>query len=149
MENSIKKIGTIVRSHDIFSKKKRSQIMAAVKGKNTLLEKEVFAFLRMKGVKFEKHCPDILGKPDIVIRKKKKVLFIDSDFWHGWQYPKWKIKLTSNFWIKKIDANRKRDKKVNRLLKKRGWRILRIWEHQIEKDFDGSMEKITKFLLKK
>jgi DNA mismatch endonuclease (patch repair protein) len=149
MENGIKKIGPIVRSHDIFSKKKRSQIMATVKGKNTLLEKEVFAFLRKKEVKFEKHCPDIVGKPDIVIRKKKKVLFIDSDFWHGWRYPKWKLKLTSDFWIKKIEANRKRDRKVNRILKKEGWKVLRVWEHQIDKNFNGSMEKIVKFLLGK
>lgn len=148
MENRIKKIGSIVHSHDIFSKKKRSQIMAAVKGKNTLLEKEVFVFLRKKGVKFEKHCSYILGKPDIVIRKKKKVLFVDSDFWHGWRYPKWQKKLTSKFWIEKIHANRKRDSKVNRILRKEGWKILRIWEHELEKKNKESLNKIVDFLKK-
>ena len=137
------------KGHDIFSRKKRSQIMAAVKGKNTLLEKSVFSFLKKKKIKFRTHYLGIIGKPDIVVLDKKKAIFIDSDFWHGWQYPKWRFKLTSDFWVGKIDANRKRDKKVSRLLKKKRWKVLRVWEHQIEKDFDGSMEKIIKFLLKK
>ena len=137
------------KGHDIFSKKKRSQIMSAVKGKNTVLEKGIFSFLRKKKIKFRTHYLAVIGKPDIVIPDEKKAIFIDSDFWHGWQYPKWKSKLTSNFWIKKIDDNRRRDRKVNCSLRVKRWKILRIWEHQIEKDFDGSMEKIIKFLLKK
>lgn len=61
------------------------------------------------------------------------VIFVDSNFWHGWQYPKWKKKLTSNFWINKIESNRRRDRRNNRTLKKMGWRVIRIWEHQLKK----------------
>ena len=146
---TIKRDTTRRGSHDIFSKKKRSQIMSAVKGKNTLLEKNIFSFLRKKKIKFRMHYLGVIGKLDIVLPGKKKAIFIDSDFWHGWQYPKWKSKLTSDFWVEKIDANRRRDIKVNRSLKAKGWKVLRIWEHQIEKDFNGSMEKIVKFLSKK
>ena len=137
------------KSRDIFSREKRSQIMAAVKGRDTLLEKRVFSFLKRKKIRFKTHYLGVIGKPDIVVPDKKKAIFIDSDFWHGWQYPKWKSKLTSDFWVEKIDANRKRDIKVNRSLRTKGWKILRVWEHQIEKDFDGSTRKITKFLLEK
>ena len=137
------------KSRDIFSREKRSQIMAAVKGRDTLLEKRVFSFLKRKKIRFKTHYLGVIGKPDIVVPDKKKAIFIDSDFWHGWQYPKWKSKLTSDFWVEKIDANRRRDIKVNRSLKAKGWKVLRIWEHQIEKDFNGSMEKIVKFLSKK
>jgi len=146
---TIKRVIKRRKNHDIFSKKKRSQIMAAVKGKNTLLEKRVFSFLKRRRMKFKTHYLDVIGKPDIVIPDKKKAIFIDSDFWHGWQYPKWRHKLTSDFWVEKIDVNRKRDIKVNRSLRMKGWKILRIWEHQIEKDFDGSMKNIIRFLLKR
>jgi DNA mismatch endonuclease (patch repair protein) len=142
----IKRVSKTGKSRDIFSREKRSQIMAAVKGKDTLLEKRVFSFLKRKKIRFKTHYLGVIGKPDIVVPRKKKAIFIDSDFWHGWQYPKWKSKLTSDFWVKKIDANRKRDRKVNHSLRTKGWKILRIWEHQIEKNFSSSMEKIIKFL---
>lgn len=145
---AIKRVMKRRKGHDIFSRKKRSQIMAAVKGKNTLFEKRVFSFLKRKKIRFKTHYLGAIGKPDIVVPDKKKAIFIDSDFWHGWQYPKWRSKLTSDFWVEKIDGNRKRDRKVNRSLRTKGWKILRIWEHQIEKDFSGSMEKISKFLWK-
>jgi len=147
MKKSIKKIEKIsTLNRDIFSKRKRSQIMSAVKGENTLLEKEVFLFLKKKRIRFKSHCSALIGKPDIAFPKKKKVIFIDSDFWHGWRYPKWKSKLTSDFWIKKIDANRKRDTKVNRILKKAGWKILRIWEHNLSKKKEESLKGIINFL---
>lgn len=147
MKRTIKKIERISRvNHDIFSKKKRSQIMSAVKGKNTLLEKKVFAFLRKKGMEFKTHYSILVGKPDIVFPKEKKAIFIDSDFWHGWQYPRWKLRLTTDFWIEKIDANRRRDAKVNRILKREGWKILRIWEHNLSRKKEDSFRRITKFL---
>ncbi len=120
--------------------------MSAVKGKNTLLEKKVFAFLRKKGMEFKTHYSILVGKPDIVFPKEKKAIFIDSDFWHGWQYPRWKLRLTTDFWIEKIDANRRRDAKVNRILKREGWKILRIWEHNLSRKKEDSFRRITKFL---
>ncbi len=146
--NKIKVPNSDKKRKDIFSKKKRSEIMAAIKSKNTNLERGVFSFLRKNGCRFCTHRKNVFGKPDIAIISEKKAVFIDSDFWHGWQYPKWKNNLNGDFWVKKIEANRNRDKKVNRLLKKEGWRVLRIWEHELEVKRDESLNKIVDFLKK-
>lgn len=131
---------------DIFSKRKRSEIMSAVKSKNTLLEKRVFSLLRKGGLRFKIHYAKAIGNPDIAVPSKKKAVFIDSDFWHGWRYPKWKSKLNGDFWINKIEANRRRDRKVNRTLRRMGWKILRVWEHNLEKDIEGTVLKIKNYL---
>lgn len=133
-------------SRDIFSKRKRSEIMSAVKSKNTLLERRVFSLLRKSGLRFKIHYAKVIGKPDIAIPSKKRAIFIDSDFWHGWRYPKWKHRLTSDFWVNKIEANRKRDRKVNRILRRDGWQILRIWEHNLEKDMARTVLRVEKYL---
>jgi len=138
---SLKRFG-----RDIFSKRKRSEIMSAVKSKNTLLEKRVFSLLRKSGLKFKIHYGKVIGNPDIATPSIKRAVFIDSDFWHGWRYPKWRHKLNRDFWVNKIEANRKRDRKVNRALRRVGWKVLRVWEHDLEKDFAGTVRKIEKYL---
>ena len=142
----IKPKGRLYARRDIFSKKKRSQIMSAVKSKNTKLEKTVISALKKEGLKFKTYYVGVIGKPDIAIPSIKKAVFIDSDFWHGWHYAKWAHKLTSNFWTTKIESNRKRDIKVNRVLRKNGWKVLRVWEHQIKKDPGTVILKLFKFL---
>lgn len=117
--------------NDIFSKEKRSDIMSRIKSKNSKVEKEVFSFLRKNKVYFQKHSRKILGCPDISIPSRKVAVFIDSDFWHGWQYPKWEHKITSPFWRKKLESNRRRDKLVTRRLRKEGYYVLRVWTHQL------------------
>src|SRR5579864_4703091 len=116
------------QSRDIFSRKKRSEIMSAIKSKNTKLERNVFEYLRRKRIRFIAHCRRLIGNPDIAIISEKKVIFIDSDFWHGWRYPKWSFSSTNEFWHKKISSNRKRDVFVTKKLRRMGWRVLRIWE---------------------
>ena len=71
-------------------------------------------------------------------------MFLDSDFWHGWQYPRWRHLLKDDFWRSKIENNRTRDLKTTRYLKYHGWRVLRIWEHKINLDPKASIEKIRK-----
>lgn len=137
------------KNNDIFSPKKRSQIMSAVKAKNTMLEKKFFKLLRKEGLRFQTHYSKVIGKPDIAFPSKKLLIFIDSNFWHGWQYPKWKRKLTSDFWKNKIEQNRKRDKEVTRKLRKNGWTVLRFWEHQIKKDPEKLLNKISQLAQKK
>jgi DNA mismatch endonuclease (patch repair protein) len=88
------------------------------------------------------------GKPDIVFQKDKICIFLDSDFWHGWYYPKWKHLLKDEFWRKKIEANRSRDSKTTTFLRRQGWKVLRIWEHEIQKSPEVTMKKVVDFLLK-
>jgi len=75
----------------------------------------------------------LLGKPDIVFPKRKIAVFIDGCFWH--KCPRCFIKPDTNkkFWNEKIASNVKRDKIVNTELKRKGWKVLRIWEHELRK----------------
>jgi DNA mismatch endonuclease (patch repair protein) len=136
---------TLRKSGDIFSRKKRSEIMSGIKSKNTNLEKEVFRELKEIGLRFKTHY-DVLGRPDIAIPSLKKAVFIDSDFWHGWRYPSWSFSTNKEFWNKKILANKARGVLVTRKLRRLGWNVLRVWEHQLKKDRRGTMAKIEKFL---
>jgi DNA mismatch endonuclease (patch repair protein) len=126
---------------DIMSPEKRSKVMARIKGKNTSPERTIFAALREEGVYFAKHAKDLPGRPDIVFRRAKLVVFIDGDFWHGWRFPLWQHKL-SDKWRNKIAATRARDQRNFRKLRKDGWKVLRIWEHQIERSPQSCLERI-------
>lgn len=130
---------------DIFSKEKRSEIMSRIRSKNTKVEILVFRELGRKGLYFQKHYRRAVGNPDIALPRKKKAVFIDGDFWHGYGFKKTKDRLPE-FWITKIEGNIKRDRKNRRILKKEGWGILRIWEHEIEGNFEKSIDKIVSFL---
>lgn len=78
---------------DYLSKARRSEVMANVKGKNTSLEKAMFALLRHENVKFWRHVKALPGKPDIVFPSQKIAIFVDGDFWHGYKYSVWGHKL--------------------------------------------------------
>jgi DNA mismatch endonuclease (patch repair protein) len=117
---------------DFLSKRERSQRMSLVRGGQTKLELEVRTLVRKLGWKkllFNQRA--LPGIPDIVSKDKGTCIFVDSDFWHGWQYPRWKHKLKTSFWRKKIEDNRRRDRRINRRLRYLGWRVVRIWEHDL------------------
>jgi DNA mismatch endonuclease (patch repair protein) len=88
----------------------------------------------------------IKGNPDIVFKKLKICVFLDSDFWHGWQYPRWKHLLKNDFWRDKIMNNRKRDRRNTIYLRNKGWNVIRFWEHQITRDKNRLINKIKKIL---
>jgi len=130
---------------DIFTKKKRSEIMSCVKGKNTKVELLAFKYLRSRKIYFQKHYSRIVGKPDIAVPSHKKAIFIDGDFWHGRDFEAVKNKLTP-YWRNKIAKNILRDKRNRILIKKQGWLIMRIWESALLKSKDKNLEKIAFFL---
>jgi DNA mismatch endonuclease (patch repair protein) len=130
---------------DIFSKEKRSSIMAKIRSKNTMPEKKLFLELRKLGMKYSRHYK-IYGTPDIAFPKEKMAVFIDGDFWHGYN---WKVKKEippKGFWRQKITANINRDRKVKYQLSKLGWRTIRIWEHDIEKNPTACVKRIVQKL---
>ena len=131
---------------DKFSKEQRSEIMSRIRSSNTKIELLVFKELRKRKVYFQRHYKRAVGKPDIALPRKKKAVFIDGDFWHGYNIDSLKNKPTRQFWIKKIEDNIKRDKIVNATLIEDGWKILRVWENEINKNLDYSMDKIFIFL---
>lgn len=133
---------------DKFSKEKRSEIMKAIKNKNSQIEIALSKALWQKGYRYRRNCKDIIGKPDIAFLKYKIAIFIDSEFWHGydWNNKKREFKSNKDFWINKIESNMKRDELVNRELIKKGWIVLRFWGKQIKKDLTQCIEIIDKTL---
>jgi DNA mismatch endonuclease, patch repair protein len=105
------------------------------------VELVVRSALHKRGLRFRKHLKSLPGKPDIVFPAIKVAVFIDGDFWHGFRFPLWCHNLPL-FWQKKIAINRKRDQRNFRKLRARGWRVVRLWQHQIKKDPSGCIKKI-------
>jgi DNA mismatch endonuclease (patch repair protein) len=126
---------------DIMSKAKRSALMARIRGTNTKVEVQVFRALRRRGVYFARHVKGLPGRPDIVFRNGKVAVFLDGDFWHGWRFGRWEYKLQP-FWRQKIAGNRARDSRNFAKLRRQGWRVLRIWEHELERDLASQVERI-------
>ncbi len=121
------------RSVDRLSGKARSKLMSRIRSKNTLFERDfIKALKKATSLRFSINVTAIKGKPDIVFRKRKVCVFLDSDFWHGWQYPRWKHLLKNDFWRNKIEQNRRRDRRNTARLRREGWKVLRIWEHRIK-----------------
>jgi len=135
------------RSRDKISKKHRSNLMSKIRSKGTNFETSFIKALR-RNVKtqFSTHVRAIKGNPDIVFKKRRLCIFLDSDFWHGWQYPRWKHLMKNSFWRNKILNNRKRDKKTTQYLRRQGWKVLRVWEHQIRTEAPRQITKIVKLL---
>ena len=129
---------------DVFSKEKRSQVMSLIRSKDTSIERKVFRFLRRKKLYFKTHYSNAEGNPDIALPRRKKAVFIDGDFWHGRDYKYRKNKLP-DYWKSKIEGNKKRDIRHNRSLKSTGWKVLRIWEHDLEKNEKSTLNKIYLF----
>ena len=127
---------------DIMSPAKRSALMARIKGKNTGPERLVGGGLAVLGIRFERHPADIPGRPDVIFRQMKVAVFIDGDFWHGWRFPLWCRKLSPR-WPDKIAGNRESDQRTFRKLRRLGWKVIRIWEHQIEQDLQRCIARIV------
>jgi len=126
-----------------MSPEKRSALMSRIKGKDTGPEKIVASWLVSFGYEPERHSTDLPGKPDFVFRDLMLIVFVDGDFWHGWRFPSWKEKLAPS-WQSKIEATRERDLRNIRKLRQRGWKVIRLWEHQVRSHPDICLSKITK-----
>lgn len=120
----------------------RSYCMSRIKGKDTGLETRVRSELHKRGFRFRKHLKELPGKPDVVFTKAKVAVFIDGDFWHGYRFSTWEHKV-SDFWKTKISKNRERDAKNQQRLREMGWTVIRLWQHEIHKDFKGCIERIV------
>ncbi|RYE54223.1 MAG: DNA mismatch endonuclease Vsr [Sphingobacteriales bacterium] len=118
---------------DIFSKAKRSQIMAKIQGKDSKPEKIVRSYLFSKGFRFRKNVKSLPGKPDVVLPKYRTVVFIHGCFWHG-HYCKKSLtpKTNAEFWHDKISRNVSRDKRNILDLNNLGWNVELIWQCQLK-----------------
>lgn len=117
--------------------------MSRIRSKNTKPELLVFRALRRRGIYFQKHYRRAPGSPDVAWPMRRVAVFIDGNFWHGYKYPQWKHKLPSDFWRRKIERNRARDQRNFRRLRRDGWTVIRIWEHQLKRDPEACIERIV------
>jgi DNA mismatch endonuclease (patch repair protein) len=119
---------------DVFSKAKRSEVMSRIRPRgNKGTELALMAFFRAHGHTGWRRGRPLFGKPDFVFRKNKVALFVDGCFWHGCPKHGTRPKTNAGFWNEKLRRNIARDRLVNRTLREAGWRVVRIWEHELQK----------------
>jgi DNA mismatch endonuclease, patch repair protein len=117
---------------DRYTREKRSAVMRAVKGTgNRSTELRLAALMKSAGIKGWRRGSTLVGRPDFVFPSSRLAIFVDGCFWHG--CPKHSTVPATNrlYWIKKIDQNIARDREVRSSLRRKGWKVLRIWEHQL------------------
>ncbi len=131
---------------DKLTKEQRSRTMSKIRSSKTEFENKVFRELRRKGLIFKTHYTLAIGKPDIALPRQRKAVFLHSDFWHGWRLSQWEHILPNNFWKEKLRKNKIRDRRVLLALRKSGWQILVVWEHQLKNSPQESIERIVHFL---
>jgi len=132
---------------DVMTAEQRSRCMSKVKGKDTGPEMMLRKVLWAKGWRYRIKS-SILGRPDIIFPGKHIAIFVDGCFWHGCPLHGTRPKSNRKFWMDKIEGNIKRDKKVTDKLKKSGWTVIRIWEHEIKDGLDLAVEQVEKALSK-
>src|SRR6185436_3740830 len=117
---------------DVFTKAKRSEVMSRIRGRgNKETEIALAILLRKNGISGWRRHLLLCGRPDFAFPRHRIAVFVDGCFWHG--FPKHSNMPANNraLWGKNLSANKTRDNLVTRTLKKNGWRVLRIWEHDL------------------
>lgn len=131
-----------------YTTKKRSKIMSKIRGKNTRPELLFRKALWKKGIRYRVNSKLLPGKPDISIQKYKLAIFIDGEFWHGYNWNERKETIHSNrgFWIPKIERNMQRDEEVNQQLADLDYTVFRFWEQDIKTELDTCINDILIYL---
>lgn len=128
----------------------RSNMMKKIHSTGGKAEVLLAKLLFHEGIRYRKNYKELPGKPDIAITKYKIAVFIDGEFWHGynWEFQKNnRIHTHRDFWINKIEKNIARDKKVNHKLDKIGWIVLRFWEkHEVLNDPQKCRDIVLKYV---
>lgn len=131
---------------DVLTPEQRKLNMSSIRAKNTGPEVKLRKLLFAKGIRGYRIHYNFPGKPDIVFTKKKIAIFIDGCFWHKCPVCFQEPETHKEFWMKKIESNINRDKNVNDNLKKEGWTVIRIWEHEIRKEPERVVENVRRIL---
>lgn len=134
---------------DRLTPEQRHKNMANIKSKDSELELKLRKALWKEGIRgYRKNNEKVFGKPDLTFGRYKLAVFVDSEFFHGfnWIERKKDFKSHQDFWIPKIERNMERDHEVNEELQNEGWTVLRFWGKEIKKNTDDCVELIKKTL---
>ncbi|MFZ5529746.1 MAG: very short patch repair endonuclease [Pseudomonadota bacterium] len=133
---------------DIVDAETRSRMMAGIKSRNTRPEVLIRSLLHRAGFRFRLHAPDLPGRPDIVLPKYHAVILVHGCFWHAHDCSLFRLPASrSDFWEKKLEANRARDARNIAELSGKGWRVLVVWECALKGGGRMSDERVTQMLV--
>lgn len=119
---------------DIVDKATRSRMMSAIRGSNTRPEILLRSALHSIGLRYRLHDHNLPGKPDLVFPKYRVVVFVHGCFWHAHSCKAFRVPSTNKeFWVRKFESNRKRDSRNKKTLRRKGWKVLSVWECRIRK----------------
>jgi DNA mismatch endonuclease (patch repair protein) len=119
---------------DVFSKQKRSQVMASIKSSgNKVTELKLASIFRSHGIKGWRRHKSMPGKPDFIFLRQRLAVFVDGCFWHGCRWHCRMPKSRGEYWTPKIARNKRRDAEIRKRLRSLGWRVHRIWEHSLKR----------------
>jgi len=131
---------------DMYDKETRSRVMSCIRSKDTKAEIAFRKALWRSGVRgYRVHCK-MPGKPDVVFTRKKVIVFIDGDFWHGYLWKALGKIPPEGYWQKKIAGNMQRDDRQNEQYRNDGWTVIRFWEHEILSDVEYCVQKVKEQL---
>lgn len=128
---------------DFLTRAERSRRMSLIRGKGTKCEKAMARLLRANGIRYSSQRRGLAGCPDFCLRNTLVVIFVDGAYWHGRKFDAWKSKLKP-FWLEKIHGNIRRDRKVNRALRRQGWVVLRIWEEDVYRRGEWCLNRVRR-----
>ncbi|WP_422355030.1 very short patch repair endonuclease [Roseivirga pacifica] len=142
------KVPRFEESAGFYTSEMRSRMMAKIKGQNTKPEVIFRKALWACGVRYRIHSKTIPGKPDVSNQRLKFVVFIDGEFWHGynWEEKRDKIKSNRDFWIPKIERNMQRDREVNYLLSSAGFKVFRFWDSEVKKELGRCISEVLQYI---
>ena len=136
------------RRMDHLTPRRRSENMAAIKGRDTRPEMVVRRTLHALGYRYRLHRADLAGKPDLVLARYHAVIFVHGCFWHQHSASHCRArppKTNSRYWVPKLRRNVERDKRNMELLRRSDWRVLVIWECET-KNVEALKRKLAGFL---
>jgi DNA mismatch endonuclease, patch repair protein len=140
-----KGLGSISGVADVFTREKRSWLMARVRTADTAPELLLRRALWRCGLRGWRLRPRIAGRPDIVFPRAMVAVFVDGAFWHGHR-SKFRVGRSGAFWDAKIAANVARDRRVRRELRTHGWTVVRCWDFEILRDADIVADRVSRLV---
>ena len=136
---------------DTISPERRSWNMSRIRCKDTSIELILRKALWHRGIRYRKNYKLLPGTPDIAITKYRIAIFCDSEFFHGKDWDKLKLRIqngsNSTYWLKKISRNRERDDVVDKALKHREWTVLRFWGQDIKKHTEDCVKVVEEAII--
>ncbi len=133
---------------DIVTTPQRSYIMSRIRSRDTQPELMLRRALWIRNIRYRLHGRGLPGKPDIVIKKYKLAVFVDGEFWHGYQWATVRERLDANrdFWIAKIERNMARDRENNKALNAMGYTVIRFWAGDVKKHLQKCVNLILLYI---